>query len=184
MAPILFALLLAGPVTPDANASHFGRCQSEELALADLERSGFQVPVEGIAPEALIDTFRMRRSSKRMHQAIDIMAPEGTPIFALDDGVIVAVRENRLGGKVVEQLDVTGCVGFYYAHLTDYAPGLEKGMTVKRGDLLGFVGTTGNARGKAPHLHLGAYHLADKPGKFSWKTPLNPFPMLVASDES
>ena len=184
MAPILFALLLAGPITPDATTTHRGRCQSEELALVDLENSGLSVPVVGVDPYTLIDTFRMRRSGKRMHKAIDIMAPLGSPIVAFDDGVIVGIRDNRLGGKVIEQLDVTGCMGFYYAHLDHYAPDLVKGMIVKRGDVLGFVGTTGNAPASAPHLHLGVYHLADQPGVFSWKTPLNPYPILVTRDAS
>jgi murein DD-endopeptidase MepM/ murein hydrolase activator NlpD len=180
----LIALALAGPIAPDAARAHVARCGSEDDAIADLADSGVAIPVAGVQPGALVDSFRFKRSRGRPHHAIDILEPIGTPIVAVTDGVIVAVRTNRLGGKVVEQMDETGCVGFYYAHLDDYAPGLEKGMLVTKGTLLGFVGDTGNAKGGPAHLHFAAYHLADKPGKFAWKKPLNPYPMFVVPERS
>lgn len=178
----VIALALAGPVAPDATRTHVIRCTGEDTAVADLADGGALIPVTGIEPETLVDTFRMMRGSGRRHKAIDILAPIGTPIVAATDGVVVAIRKNKLGGKVVEQLDESGCVGFYYAHLDDYAPGLEEGMLLTKGTLIGFVGDTGNAKGGPPHLHLGAYHLGDKPGKFSWKKPLNPHPMFVVPE--
>lgn len=178
------ALALAGPVAPDAARAHVARCGSEDAAIADLADSDLAIPVAGVQAHALVDSFRFKRSRGRPHHAIDILEPIGTPVVAVTDGVIVAVRQNRLGGKVIEQMDETGCVGFYYAHLDDYAPGLEKGTLVTKGTLLGFVGDTGNAKGGPAHLHFAAYHLADQPGKFAWKKPLNPHPMFVVPERS
>lgn len=185
MAPLVLALALAGPIAPTAAVAfpHDGRCGSEADAMADLA-DAFDIPVDGVAPEALVDTFDFWRPSGRMHKAIDIMAPTGTPVYAVDDGVITSVRENNLGGLIVTQLDSSGCVGLYYAHLNNWADGLEKGKLVERGDLIGFVGTTGNAQGKEPHLHFAAYHLAKNPGKFTWTNPLNPYWFFVPRENS
>ena len=180
----LIALALAGPVAKDTADLHLARCGDEDGAIADLADSGALIPVAGVQPGELVDSYRFKRSRGRPHQAIDILKPIGTPIVAATDGVIVAIRQNRLGGKVVEQLDESGCIGWYYAHLDDYAPGLEEGQLVTKGTLIGFVGDTGNAKGGPPHLHLGASHLADKPGKFAWKKPLNPYPMFVVPERS
>jgi murein DD-endopeptidase MepM/ murein hydrolase activator NlpD len=180
----LIALALAGPVVKDSADLHLARCGDEDSAIADLADGGALIPVVGVQPEELVDSYRFKRARGRPHLAMDILKPIGTPIVAATDGVIVAIRENRLGGKVVEQLDQSGCIGWYYAHLDAYAPGLEKGQLVTKGTLIGFVGDTGNAKGGPPHLHLGAYHLAEKPGKFAWKQPLNPYWMLVVPERS
>jgi len=217
MFALLVALAVAGPVFPDPDATHLRRCQSLAAATDDLAAAALAVPVGAADQRRVVDSFRSPRSGGRIHKATDIMAPRGTPIFALDDGVVGQLRWNRLGGRihkatdimaprgtpifalddgvvgqlrwnrlggrVVEQLDVTGCVGFYYAHLDAYAPGLQNGDVVHRGDLLGFVGTSGNTGGAA-HLHLGVYFLGDRPGVFSWDHPLNPYPLLVPRDDS
>jgi murein DD-endopeptidase MepM/ murein hydrolase activator NlpD len=183
MNALIVLLALAGPLSPDPDATHLRRCQDPRAALDDLAAARLDIPVGAAAQRRVVDSFHSPRSGGRVHKATDIMAPRGTPIFALEDGVVTELRWNRLGGRVVEQMDQTGCVGFYYAHLDAYAPGLTRGAFVQRGDLIGFVGTTGNTGGAA-HLHLGMYFLGDRPGVFSWERPLNPYPLLVPRDDS
>jgi len=158
------------------------RCRSEADATADLYASGALLPVDAIDPSTLVDTFTMMRTSKRLHQALDILAPQGRAVRAVDDGVI-RIATNPMGGNTVLQVDSSGCVGFYYAHIDDWAPGLKTGQHVKKGDLLGFVGETGNAQGTQPHLHLGTYHLPRR-GKFEFKNPMNPYHFFVAPEQS
>ncbi len=136
------------------------------------------VPVEGIAPDDLDDTFSARRSGGRTHRAIDIMAPRGTPVLAISDGEIVRIHTNRLGGKVVYLRSADGAYDFYYAHLDAYAPGLEVGQTVRQGDVLGTVGNTGNARSTPPHLHFQVLRRSGR-GR---GTPVNPYRLFEQSD--
>ena len=114
------------------------------------------VPVAGVAPGDLADTWGAARSGGRQHQGIDIFAPRGTPVVSATEGVVQRVGENSLGGTVV------GVVGpgrewHYYAHLEAHADGLAEGQIVAEGDTLGSVGTSGNAAGTPPHLHYGIY---------------------------
>lgn len=136
------------------------------------------VPVQGVKPTDLVDTFDQPRGNQRHHEALDIMAPKGTPVLAADDGKVVKLFESKPGGLTVYQFDPSEKVAYYYAHLDRYADGLKEGMTVKRGDVLGYVGVTGNADPDAPHLHFAVVELT--PEKQWWKgTPLNPFPLLT-----
>jgi murein DD-endopeptidase MepM/ murein hydrolase activator NlpD len=183
MSALLLALTLAGPVSPDPATTHLRRCESPRALVEDLVDAGLSVPLDDASDFRIVDSFHMPRSGGRIHKATDIMAPRGTPIFAIDDGVVIAMRWNRLGGRVIEQIDATGCVGFYYAHLDSYAAHLKPGDVVHRGTLLGYVGTSGNTRGAA-HLHLGTYFLGERPGVFSWKHPVNPHSFLVPRNES
>ncbi len=183
MSAMFLALALAGPVSPDAVTTHLRRCESPRALVEDLVDAGLTVPLDDASDFHIVDSFHMPRSGGRIHKATDIMAPRGTPIFAIDDGVVTALRWNSLGGRVIEQVDSTGCVGFYYAHLDSYAANLKPGAVVHRGTLLGYVGTTGNTHGAA-HLHLGTYFLGDRPGVFSWEQPVNPSSFLVPRDDS
>ena len=112
------------------------------------------VPVKGVARARLKDTFHDGRGKGRQHKAIDIMAPWGTPVLAADDGRIAKISRNHGGGLSLYQVDASGRFVYYYAHLAGYADGLREGQTVKRGDLIGYVGATGNAPESAPHLHF------------------------------
>ena len=136
------------------------------------------IPVQGIDASALRDTFGDSRSGgQRGHEAIDILAPLGTPVLAADDGRIAKLFLSQPGGITVYQFDPSGRVAYYYAHLDRYADGLAEGQTVRRGSLIGYVGATGNARPDAPHLHFAVFRLG--PEKQWWKgEPLNPFPYL------
>lgn len=114
------------------------------------------VPVEGVAVSAIGDTFGAPRGRDRSHHGVDIFAPRGTPVRSSTRGIVVSVREGGLGGR---QVWVHGPAGerHYYAHLEDWAPGLARQRVVQPGDLLGFVGDSGNAKGTPTHLHYGVY---------------------------
>ncbi|HET8819018.1 MAG TPA: M23 family metallopeptidase [Xanthomonadaceae bacterium] len=138
---------------------------------------GLLVPVQGIRPSELSDTYDDPRGSNRVHEALDIMAPAGTPVLATADGVIEKLYASDNGGLTIYQFDPTEQWSYYYAHLQRYAPGLAEGDHVKRGEVIGYVGSTGNASADAPHLHFGIYRLGEE--KRWWKgTPVNPYPLL------
>ena len=135
------------------------------------------VPVDGIAPAKLTDTYDQPRGNERHHEALDIMAPKGTKVLAAADGKIVKLFTSKPGGLTIYQFDPTEKYAYYYAHLDRYADGLQEGAQVKRGDLIGYVGSTGNAAPNAPHLHFAVFELT--PEKQWWKgTPVDPYPML------
>lgn len=140
--------------------------------------SKLMVPVEGIKYAALSDNFDQPRGKERHHEALDIMAPKGTRVVAVADGKITKLFNSKPGGLTVYQFDTTDKFAYYYAHLDKYAEGLTEGASVKRGDLIGYVGVTGNADPAAPHLHFAVVELT--PEKQWWKgTPLNPYPMMA-----
>ena len=132
------------------------------------------IPVPGVTAADLRDTFAEARGSSRRHEAIDILAPRHTPVLAVDDGRIVKLFNSRHGGITLYQFDPTETYCYYYAHLQGYARGLQEGATVRRGSIIGYVGTTGNAPPGTPHLHFQIYQLT--PEKRWWEgEPLNPF---------
>lgn len=113
------------------------------------------VPVDGVAPNDVPDTFHAARDGgRRTHRASDIMAPEGTRVVSADDGQIFKIHDNHLGGHTIYATDPTRQFIYYYAHLRDYRSGLEEGAQISRGTVLGYVGHTGNASASAPHLHF------------------------------
>jgi murein DD-endopeptidase MepM/ murein hydrolase activator NlpD len=140
------------------------------------------VPVEGIARKALRDNFDEKRG-KRPHEALDIMAPRGTPVLAVDDGKVAKLFRSDAGGITVYQYDRDERFIYYYAHLDRYAKDLAEGQLLKRGQVLGYVGSTGNAAPNAPHLHFTIFKLgADKRW---WKgTAVNPYPYLTGGVET
>ena len=134
------------------------------------------VPVEGVPPQALVDNYQQDRGSRK-HEAIDIMAARGTRVVAVDDGKLVKLFSSVPGGITAYQFDAQGQLAYYYAHLDRYADGLKEGMALKRGDLIGYVGSTGNAAADAPHLHFAVFRLG--PQRQWWKgDPINPYPAL------
>ena len=114
------------------------------------------MPVQGVLPRALRDTWHAARGQGRKHEGIDIFARRGTPVLAATEGIVLRVGSNRLGGLVVWVLG-PALERHYYAHLDDWREGLAVGDVVLPGDVLGYVGDTGNARGTPPHLHYGIY---------------------------
>ena len=138
---------------------------------------GLLVPVQGVLPGQLQDTFTDARSEGRVHDAIDIMAAAGTPVLAVADGTIEKLFTSERGGLTVYQFEPDGVYCYYYAHLDRYADGLAEKQVVKRGDVIGYVGSTGNASPDAPHLHFEIHRLG--PEKQWWKgEALNPYPVL------
>lgn len=143
--------------------------------------SGLLVPVQGIRAADLRDTFGDPRSGERMHEALDIMAPAGTPVLAAADGHVEKLFTSERGGLTIYQFEPSGRWCYYYAHLQSYAPGLAEGRQLKRGEVIGYVGSTGNADPAAPHLHFAVFALT--PEKQWWTgTALNPYPMLARAD--
>ena len=151
--------------------------QAMEVTPAPVRR--LLIPVVGVTQQQLRDTFDEKRGDNA-HEAIDIHAPRGTPVVATDDGRVVKLFHSVPGGRTIYQADRANEFVYYYAHLDAYADGLREGNVVKRGDVIGYVGSTGNASPKAPHLHFAMLLLP--PGKEWWKgTAINPFPLFTSS---
>ena len=135
------------------------------------------MPVRGTQPGQLANTFDDARGQGRVHEAIDIMAPRGTAVLAATDGKVEKLFTSVPGGLTIYQFDPDRTHSYYYAHLQRYAPGLEEGDRVRRGQVIGYVGSTGNASPDAPHLHFGIFRLG--PEKEWWRgTPVNPYPLF------
>ncbi len=133
------------------------------------------LPVEGYDLRQLRDNFAEKRGG-RVHEAIDMAARRGTPVLAVDDGVVQKLFTSAAGGLTVYEFDRDGQYSYYYAHLDRYAEGLREGQTVKKGDRLGYVGTSGNAPPGTPHLHFTIFKLA--PDRRWWEgTPIDPYPL-------
>jgi murein DD-endopeptidase MepM/ murein hydrolase activator NlpD len=143
---------------PDSIVSAIAPNVSSELRARKL-----MIPVDGIAAEKLIDTYEAERDGgARRHFAIDITAPRGTPVLAADDGRVLRMGFNALGGLTIYQVDPGRRFVYYYAHLDRYASHLRDGSTLSRGDVIGYVGTTGNAPPNTPHLHFQVMVYRDK----------------------
>jgi peptidoglycan LD-endopeptidase LytH len=139
--------------------------------------SGLIIPVVGVRPDQLIDTYTESRSDARSHDAIDIMAPAGTPVVAAADGEIVRFFDSERGGITIYQLTADRKYILYYAHLQRRADGIFVGMQVRKGMTIGFVGDTGNAGPGNNHLHFSIAIVTDP--KRIWEgTYLNPYPLL------
>jgi peptidoglycan LD-endopeptidase LytH len=141
--------------------------------------SGVALPVVGVKPEQLVDTFDAARSAGRRHDAIDIMAAEGTPVIAAADGTIEKLfYSNGGGGITIYERSPDQKWMYYYAHLQGYAPGLAEGQQVKRGQVIARVDHTGDAVASAPHLHFAINTMAA--GERWWQgTAINPYPVLA-----
>ncbi len=135
------------------------------------------IPVVGVQPNQLLDTFADARSEGRVHDAIDIPAPAGTPVIAVADGEIVKLFQSDRGGTTIYQHSADRKLVFYYAHLQRYADGLVVGKQVKQGEVIGYVGDTGNAGAGNFHLHFSIALVAD-PKRYWEGTNINPYPLL------
>jgi murein DD-endopeptidase MepM/ murein hydrolase activator NlpD len=160
--------------TPTAPAAAPGVAPAQAV----LPTLALQIPVAGVAADDLIDTYTDARSGGRSHDAIDIMAATGTPVLAVADGRIAKLFDSKQGGLTVYQFDATGALAYYYAHLDRYAEGLAEGADVRQGELIGYVGHSGNAHPDAPHLHFAIFVLG--PERNWWQgTAINPYPYLA-----
>lgn len=137
------------------------------------------VPVSGVAPDRLSDTFSdARGGGQRLHEALDIMAPAGTPVVAAADGTVEKLFVSKAGGNTVYVRSPDRRTIYYYAHLQNYRPDLNEGQAVKRGEPLGTVGATGNADPTAPHLHFAIMRTTADAQWWDPATAINPFPLL------
>jgi len=136
------------------------------------------IPVQGVTAAQLHDTFSDARAQGRVHEALDIMAPRGTPVLAVADGIVEKLFTSVPGGLTIYQFEPGGRYAYYYAHLDRYADGLQEKQAIRRGEVIGYVGSTGNADPSAPHLHFAIFELG--PERQWWKgTALNPYPVFV-----
>jgi murein DD-endopeptidase MepM/ murein hydrolase activator NlpD len=136
------------------------------------------MPIAGIPPDRVTDTFSDTRGGHK-HEALDIPAVRGTPVTAVAEGNVAKLFTSKQGGLTVYQFDDSGRWCYYYAHLDHYQPSLKEGMLLRKGDILGYVGTTGDAPPNAPHLHFAIFRLGAE--KQWWKgTAVDPLPLLKA----
>ena len=135
------------------------------------------IPVAGVLKVALRDDFEDIHSG-HAHHAIDILAPRGTPVLAAVDGTIRKLFDSRAGGLTIYEFDLATERSYYYAHLDSYASNIVEGMRVRQGDVIGYVGTTGNAPANTPHLHFAITIL---PPDKAWSKgdAIDPYPILV-----
>lgn len=137
------------------------------------------VPVQGVRPDQLVDTYTAARSQGRQHDAIDIAARRGTPVLATAPGVVLKLFQSARGGTTLYELAPDQRTLYYYAHLDRYAPGMAEGRQLSQGDVIGYVGDTGNAGAGNYHLHFEISTTSD-PRRYWAGTPRNPYPLLRA----
>jgi murein DD-endopeptidase MepM/ murein hydrolase activator NlpD len=143
--------------------------------IAELRRRGLILPVNDAEIQAMEGDFAERRGGgSRGHEAVDILADRNTPVRAVEGGTIAKLFYSKAGGTTLYQFDPSENYCYYYAHLESYAPGIREGMTVSQGDIIGYVGTSGNAPPNTPHLHFAIYELTAE--KRWWEgRPLDPY---------
>jgi murein DD-endopeptidase MepM/ murein hydrolase activator NlpD len=157
---------------PPASAQSRDRefSQRAQAMFAPLSRMALRLPVVGIRSSTLDDSWHAPRDGgARVHKGIDIFAPKGTEVVAVVDGVISFIGDQKLGGHCIWLTTENGA-SFYYAHLDRWAAGLYEGMDVQAGDLIGYVGNTGNAKFTPSHLHFGINENDEM---------VNPYPLLT-----
>ena len=154
--------------------NRYRRSAQVEAALLELRTRDLLLPLPFLEPNDLRDTFEnMRGGGSRRHYAIDLAAPKGTPILAVEDGQVLDLKTGGDGGIALFASDASGRFIYYYAHLLKYHPRIEKGLALLRGDTIGYVGTSGNAPESMPHLHF-AILLSSSLARWSTGTPINP----------
>lgn len=163
---VLAALLLV------AASAFSARADDADIALLRLR--ALLIPVSSVDAADLQDTYLQARDGARAHEALDIPARRGTPVLAVDGGRIAKLFLSKPGGRTVYHFDDAREFAYYYAHLDGYAEGLVEGMRVRKGQVIGYVGSTGNAAPESPHLHFAIFRLG--PERQWWRgTPINPF---------
>ena len=174
------ATIGATPIPPvhDAAATPPERAKPSAAGVDDLMSRHLRIPIDGADVERLKGMFaEPRDAGGRAHEAVDILAPRNTPVHAVEDGTIAKLFYSKAGGITIYQFDTTQRFCYYYAHLQRYTPDLKEGQRVSRGDVIGFVGTSGNAPANTPHLHFAIFELG--PDHRWWEgRPIDPYPVL------
>ena len=146
--------------------------------MEELTTRRLSIPVAGVDADDLVHTFEEVRGASRRHEAIDILAPRHTPVVAVEDGTIARLFLSDAGGTTVYQFDPSNRFVYYYAHLEGYARGLSEKDRVRRDQVIGYVGTSGNAPRDTPHLHFAIFRLTEE--RRWWEgTPVDPFAILT-----
>ncbi len=172
-----------GTVAPASDVATVDLKGGPPVAIAEgveVGPAGLAIPVAGIKAVELVDTFTQARAGgKRVHDSIDIMAPEGRAVVAATPGKVEKLFFSQGGGGITAYVrSADGRWSYYYAHLRGYASGLHEGQQLKRGDLVGYVGHTGNANPAGPHLHFAINRMSQ--GERWWQgAPINPYPLLA-----
>jgi murein DD-endopeptidase MepM/ murein hydrolase activator NlpD len=172
-------IFLSAPV-PEAPRRAAAPVPPAQVPAPVIAPSGLAIPVAGVRALQLSDTYTQARAGgARVHDAIDIMAPRGTPVVAAADGIVEKMFFSRGGGGITVYVrSADRQWSYYYAHLDAYAPGLHEGQQLRRGDPVGTVGSTGNANPAGPHLHFAVNRMG--PADRWWQgTPVNPYPLLA-----
>ena len=160
------------PANPATPATAADAASGDDLSR--LRSRGLALPLPAVSAAQLTDTFTQARAGGAAHEAMDIMAPRGTPVLAVDDGRVVKLFLSKPGGITLYQFDARDEYVYYYAHLDRYAEGVTEGDNVRKGHIIGYVGSTGNALPDAPHLHFAILRLG--PERQWWRgTAINPF---------
>jgi len=167
---------LARPPAAEPTAAPPALPAVEELAGRDLH-----LPIDSMEPEPLKGAFHERRGGgTRAHEAVDILAPRNTPVHAVERGTIAKLFVSKAGGRTIYQFDPSGRFCYYYAHLERFADGIREGQSVSRSDIIGYVGTSGNAPPNTPHLHFAIFQLT--PARHWWQgTPIDPYPVFIGA---
>jgi murein DD-endopeptidase MepM/ murein hydrolase activator NlpD len=135
------------------------------------------IPVVGVATADLRDSFDEARAG-HVHAAIDIMAPRGTPVIAAVDGKVRKIFTSRAGGLTIYETDPSEEMVYYYAHLDRYADGIREGDPLRKGEVIGYVGSSGNAPAHRPHLHFAIARLPETKAWWGGEA-VNPYPILM-----
>jgi len=162
---------------PAPTSGHSGIIPPSAPEAKELAARNLDIPVSGVKPDSLVRSYHDARSGGREHEALDILAPRNTPVVAVEDGTIAKLFVSKAGGNTIYQFDPGREYSYYYAHLERYADGLKEGDAVRRGQTIGYVGTSGNAPKNTPHLHFAVFRLTAE--KRWWEgTPIDPFDIL------
>lgn len=179
-ASVVTPIPASSPVTPAPSSLPSPAAPTPVVTTADLEElraRALVFPVPAVDPGGVPDTFGDPRYGGA-HQALDIAAPHGSPVLAVDDGVVAKLFESVPGGHTMYLFDRDRRFAYYYAHLDGYVADLHETDVVRRGDQIGYVGSSGNAASDSPHLHFAIFKL-DTPPRWWHGTPINPHPLFV-----
>ena len=162
----------SGPV-PEVSADAPTLSEVSDADVVELRRRRLPIPVEGVSAALLVPSFHQSRGQGE-HEALDILAPRGTAVVAVEDAQVAKLFTSQRGGLTIYLFDSASVFCYYYAHLDQYAEGLREGQNVVRGEVIGYVGTTGNAPANTPHLHFAVFKLG--PEKRWWQgTAIDPY---------
>ncbi|AYQ30596.1 M23 family peptidase [Polaromonas sp. SP1] len=174
LAALIEKVAPTSPDTPSADAAAPTGPVTGEADISLLRKRALTLPVQGVNAAQLTDTYSQARAAGTPHEAVDIMAPRGTPVLAVEDGKVLKLFLSKPGGITIYQFDPGSNYAYYYAHLDRYADGITEGASLRKGQVIGYVGSTGNASPDAPHLHFAIFKLG--PERQWWRgAPLNPY---------